>query len=61
MKNSRPIHLDFQFLLDTKGQEVIDLFTDLCAYILDLYPESNELLYHTHVLTAVFSISEKTF
>lgn len=26
MTNSRPIHPDFQFLLDFKGLEVIDLF-----------------------------------
>ena len=59
MKNTRPIHPDFQFLLNFKGQEVIDLFCDLRQYILELHPESNELLYHTHALTAVFSISEK--
>ena len=59
MKNSRPIHPDFQNLLDHKSKEVIDLFTDLRSYILELYPEANELIYHTHALTAVFSISEK--
>lgn len=59
MKHSRPIHPDFQFLLDFKDQNVIDLFGDLRAYILELYPDSNELLYHTHALTAVFSISDK--
>lgn len=59
MKTERPIHPDFQFLLDFKHQELIELFTDLRAYILELYPGSNELLYHTHALTAVFSISEK--
>jgi hypothetical protein len=59
MTKSRPIHPDFQFFLDLKEQEVIDLFIDLRQYILDLYPDSNELLYHTHALTAVFSISEK--
>lgn len=59
MKNSRPIHPDFQFFLDLKNQEVIELFIDLRQYILELYPECNELLYHTHALTAVFSISEK--
>lgn len=59
MKNSRPIHPDFQFFLDFKDQTVIDLFNDLRAYILELYPDSNELLYHTHALTAVFSISDK--
>jgi hypothetical protein len=59
MKISRPIHPDFQFLLEFKDQEIIDLFTDLREYILALYPDSNELVYHTHALTAVFSISDK--
>lgn len=59
MKNSRPIHPDFQYLLDFKDQQVINLFSDLRQYILELHPDSNELLYHTHALTAVFSISEK--
>lgn len=59
MTKSRPIHPDFQYLLDFKDQEVIDLFSDLRQYILELYPESNELLYHTHALTTVFSISDK--
>jgi len=27
--------------------------------VLDIYPDANELLYHTHALTAVFTISEK--
>ncbi|OYU93378.1 MAG: hypothetical protein CFE21_20835 [Bacteroidetes bacterium B1(2017)] len=59
MKSSRPIEPDFEFLLDFKDQQLIDLFKDLRTYILDLYPNCNELLYHTHALTAVFSISDK--
>lgn len=59
MKTLRPIHPDFQFFLDLKSQEVITLFNDLRQYILELHPDSNELLYHTHALTAVFSISDK--
>jgi Domain of unknown function (DU1801) len=59
MNNDRPIHPDFQALLDFKSQEVISLFVDARQFILDMYPESNELLYHTHALTAVFSISDK--
>ncbi|MBK9271909.1 MAG: DUF1801 domain-containing protein [Saprospiraceae bacterium] len=59
MKKTRPIHPDFQFFLDFKDQEVIDLFKDLREYILELYPDCNELVYHTHALTAVFSISDK--
>lgn len=56
---SKPIHPDFLFLLDFKDKKVIELFKDLRGFILEIYPESNELLYHTHALTTVFSISEK--
>lgn len=59
MISSRPIHPDFQFYLDFKDKKVIELFSDLRAFILDIYSDSNELLYHTHALTSVFSISEK--
>jgi len=59
MKTSRPIHPDFEFFLDLKDQKLIDLFKDLRMYILELYPNCNELIYHTHALTAVFSISDK--
>lgn len=59
MKISRPIHPDFQFLLGFKDRALIELFTDLRQYILELYPGCNELVYHTHALTAVFSLSDK--
>lgn len=59
MAELRPIHADFQFFLDLKDQALILQFQELRALILQLYPDSNELLYHTHALTAVFSISEK--
>ena len=59
MKPIKPIHPDFLRLLNFKQQAVIDLFTDLRAFVIELHPESNELLYHTHALTAVFSTSEK--
>ncbi len=59
MKNARPIHPDFQFLLDFKDNELIELFTDLRNYIIELHPDCNELLYHTHALTSVFCVSEK--
>ena len=59
MKHSRPIHPDFQVFLERKDREVIDLFVDLRQYILELCPDCNELVYHTHALTSVFSISEK--
>ncbi|MCP9765491.1 DUF1801 domain-containing protein [Lacihabitans soyangensis] len=59
MKTLRPLQPDFEFLLDFKDRELIDLFKDLREFILELYPDCNELLYHTHALTAVFSISDK--
>ena len=59
MTTARAIHPDFLFLLELKGKKIIDIFKDLRAYILDIHPNSNELLYHTHALTAVFSVSEK--
>lgn len=59
MTRSRPIHPDFLFLLEFKEQKLIELFKDLREFILDIYPDCNELLYHTHALTTVFSISDK--
>jgi hypothetical protein len=55
----RPIHPDFAKLLQRKEPPLIALFTDLRAFVLELAPESNELLYHTHALTAVFSVTDK--
>jgi hypothetical protein len=57
--NTREIHPDFLSLLQLKEQNLIDLFKDLREFVLEIHPDSNELLYHTHALTAVFSISEK--
>ena len=59
MDSSRKVHPDFQYFLDFKEQNIVDLFNDLRNLTLDIYPESNELLYHTHALTSLFSISEK--
>lgn len=56
---ARPLHPDFKALLDLKSAQVIELFCDARNYILELHPASNELLYHTHALTAVFSVSDK--
>jgi hypothetical protein len=56
---SKPIHPDFLFFLEFKEKKIIELFKDLREYILDIYPNSNELVYHTHALTTVFSISDK--
>ena len=59
MPTSRLLHPDFHTLLDFKDQPLIDLFCDLRVFILDIFPECNELVYHTHALTSVFSVSDK--
>lgn len=59
MTKDRDIHPDFLFFLELKERKLIELFKDLRKFILEIYPESNELLYHTHALTSVFSISDK--
>ncbi len=59
MKTKRNIHPDFLSLLELKEKCIIDVYTDLREYVLDLYPDSNEILYHTHALTSVFSVSDK--
>lgn len=56
---TRPIHPDFWELLKFKDHGLINLFTDIREFVLEIYPESNELLYHTHALTTVFSLSDK--
>ena len=59
MSNVRSIHPHFLFHLEFKEQSLITLFKDVREFILEIYPDSNELLYHTHALTSVFSISDK--
>lgn len=59
MPAPRAIHPEFLLLLEMKDQPLIELFKDLRLCILDICPHSNELLYHTHALTAVFSLSDK--
>lgn len=59
MSKNRVIHPDFNVLLELKDKALIQLFKDLRTFVLEIHPNSNELLYHTHALTAVFSISEK--
>jgi hypothetical protein len=59
MATNKPIHPDFLFFIGFKEKGIIDLFKDLRKYVLEIYPDSNELVYHTHALTTVFSISDK--
>ena len=59
MKLLREIHPDFLYHLNFKDQGLVDLYMDLRNYILKLYPDSYELLYHTHALTSLYSVSPK--
>lgn len=42
-----------------KEEKLVDTYIQLRNMILALNPAANELLYHTHALTSVYSISEK--
>lgn len=59
MNNQRNLHPDFEQRLALYSVALSDLFKALRSYLLEIQPESNELLYHTHALTAVFSLSRK--
>lgn len=59
MPAERIIHPDFQFHLDFKNKELIELYTNLRAFVLDICPDANELLYHTHALTSLYTVSPK--
>ncbi len=59
MSSNKELHPDFLYFLKYKDQEFIDLYLELRAFMLDIYPEATELLYHTHALTSVYSLSEK--
>lgn len=59
MNKIREVHSDFLFHLKYKDQALIDLYLDLREYVLSIHPQSNELLYHTHALTSLYSVSEK--
>lgn len=56
---NKSVHPDFLNILKYKDQELIDLYIELRVFMLSLYPEATELLYHTHALTSVYSLSEK--
>jgi len=53
------IHPDFQQLLAFKSKNIINIYTDLRSYLLEINPDCNELLYHTHALTSVYTLSSK--
>ncbi len=56
---TRHLHPDFSQRLQIYDPLLVDLFLRARNFVLDIYPDANELLYHTHALTAVFSPSIK--
>lgn len=59
MSSNKEIHPDFLYYLKYKDQQLIDLHLELRVFVLEIFPESTELIYHTHALTSVYSLSEK--
>lgn len=59
MSEVRKVHPDFLRHLQYKEEELIELYLSLRAHILSIHPTCNELLYHTHALTSLYSVSEK--
>lgn len=59
MDADRLIHPHFQYFLDFKDQAIIDLYSDLRRHILSLCPDANELIYNTHALVSVYSLSDR--
>ncbi len=59
MSPIRELHPDFYYYLKYKDQSLVDLYLDLRMFLIDMYPECDELLYHTHALTSVYTVSSK--
>ena len=59
MKSERPLPEIFTRVLWQKAEALIARYHTIREYILKTYPGVNELLYHTHALTSVFTVSEK--
>lgn len=53
------IHPDFERLLNKKAPSFIQLYIDLRSYILEQFPNTTEILYYTHALSSVYSVSDK--
>ncbi len=53
------LHPDFVRALAEKPPALQSLYPEIRATVLNAYPESNELLYHTHALSLVYSVSDR--
>lgn len=59
MSLPRPLPADFLGYLEQKDRALMELFLDARQFLLELHPEANELLYRTHALTAVYTLSDR--
>jgi hypothetical protein len=55
----KQIHPDFKKYLSLKDIGLQKLYIELRKLVIEIYPDGNELLYHTHALTSVYSTSLK--
>ena len=53
------IHPDFERILSDKPLPMQFLYRDIRKLVLQACPTCNELLYHTHALSSVYSLSDK--
>ena len=53
------IHPDFERFLSDKPLPLQFLYRDVRSLVLRIYPDSNELLYHSHALSSVYSVSRQ--
>lgn len=54
---SDKLHPDFAEALAGKPPSLRSLYRQIRATVLGVYPQSNEILYHTHALSSVYSVS----
>ena len=59
MSVSRPLHPHFEHFLGFKDKALIDVYLDLRDFLFSLHPEANELIYNTHALVSVYSLSDR--
>ncbi len=57
--NPDHIHPDFERILSDKPLAMQFLYRDIRQLVLKTCPTCNELLYHTHALSSVYSLSDK--
>ena len=53
------IHPDFERILSDSSPPMQSLYRDIRRLVLQACPTCNELLYHTHALSSVYSLSDK--